>query len=70
MVSDKSEGIGNPFADQFPGVVDQQLRQAIQFCWMTMPPDRKSIDEVEKEVKLLIERAFRDLREDAKRQEG
>ena len=28
-----------------PGQVDQTIRQAIQFCWMALPKDRKSADE-------------------------
>ena len=47
-----------------PQQIDRQVRQAIQFCWMAMPAERKNVDEVEKEVRRIVERALRDLRED------
>jgi hypothetical protein len=49
-----------------PQQVDQQIRQAIQFCWMTLPPKRQNVAEVEKQIRRLVERALKDLREDAK----
>ena len=48
-----------------PLQIDQEIRQAIQFCWMAMPPDKKTIDEVEKQIRRIVDRAFRDLREDS-----
>lgn len=48
-----------------PLQVDQQIRQAIQFCWMAMPPDKQTADEVEKQIRRMVDRAFRDLREDS-----
>jgi len=48
-----------------PQQVDQQIRQAIHFCWMGMPPDKRTVDEVEKQVRRMVDRALRDLREDA-----
>jgi hypothetical protein len=48
-----------------PQQVDQQIRQAIQFCWMMLPPDRKNVAEVEKEIRRIVDRALRDLREDS-----
>lgn len=47
-----------------PGAIDQQLRQAVQFCWMSLPPKKRSLDAVEKEVRRLVDRMFRDMRED------
>jgi hypothetical protein len=49
-----------------PLQVDQQIRHAIQFCWMAMPPDKQTVDEVEKQIRRMVDRAFRDLREDSK----
>jgi hypothetical protein len=49
-----------------PDQVDHQIRQAIQFCWMALPPKRQNIAEVEKQIRRLVERALKDLREDAK----
>ncbi|HTU22826.1 MAG TPA: hypothetical protein VMG10_32600 [Gemmataceae bacterium] len=48
-----------------PQQVDQGIRQAIQLCWMALPPERQNIDEVEKQVRRIVDRALRDLREDA-----
>jgi hypothetical protein len=47
-----------------PQQVDHQIRQAIQFCWMALPPDRQNVDGVEKEVRRIVDRALRDLRDD------
>jgi len=48
-----------------PSMVDQHFRQTIQFCWMSLPEDRKTVDELEKQMRRIIDRAFKDLREDA-----
>jgi hypothetical protein len=47
--------------------VDRQIREAIQLCWMLLPAARRSVDDVEKEIQHLVERAFREMREDIKR---
>ena len=28
-----------------PQQVDQQIRQAIEFCWLMLPPEKKNVDE-------------------------
>ena len=48
-----------------PGQVDQQIRQAVQTCWMMLPPNRRNIAEVEKEIRRIVERALQNLRDDA-----
>ena len=48
-----------------PQQIDQQIRQAIQFCWMALPPEQQNVNEVEKQIRRLVDRALRDLREDA-----
>ena len=48
------------------GMVDQQMRQAIQMCWMSLPKDKKTVDELEKQVRRIMERAIKDLRKDSK----
>jgi BMFP domain-containing protein YqiC len=45
-----------------PQQVDQQIRHAIQFCWMALPPEQQNVDEVEKHIRRILERALRDLR--------
>jgi hypothetical protein len=55
----------NKMRDMFgPGQVDQQIRQALQFCWMMLPDDRKNIDELEKQIRRILDRALKDFRED------
>ena len=53
-------------ADFFgPGQVDGTIRQAIHFCWMALPKDRRNADELEKQVRRIVDRALRDFREDS-----
>jgi hypothetical protein len=47
-----------------PSQVDQFVRQAIQFCWMALPKERRNSDEVEKQFRRIVDRAFKDMRED------
>ncbi|HSZ56102.1 MAG TPA: hypothetical protein VK797_10600 [Tepidisphaeraceae bacterium] len=48
-----------------PGQVDQGIRQAIHMCWMMLPTDRKTVDELEKEFRRIVDRAIKNLREDS-----
>ncbi|MEX0704873.1 MAG: hypothetical protein WD069_22430 [Planctomycetales bacterium] len=48
-----------------PGHVDQAVRSAIQACWMALPKERRNADEVEKEVRRIVDRALTNYREDA-----
>jgi hypothetical protein len=47
-----------------PTRVDQQVRQAIQFCWFSLPKERRNIEELERQVRRIVDRALRDVRED------
>ena len=47
-----------------PTQIDHQIRQAIQFCWMGLPKEKRNLDEVERQIRRLVDRALRDLRED------
>ncbi len=49
-----------------PGQVDEHFRQCIHLCWMMLPDERKTVDELEKQMRRIIDRPFKDLREDAK----
>ncbi len=56
---------GERMADFFgPGQIDQLIRQAVQFCWMALPKERRTTEELEKQVHRLVERALKDFRED------
>jgi hypothetical protein len=48
-----------------PHHVDQLIRQAISACWMMLPQEKKSAAGVEAEVRRVVERALKDLREDS-----
>lgn len=49
-----------------PGQVDQSIRQAIQICWMMLPEDKKTPDELEATIRRIVDRAIISFREDAK----
>ena len=48
-----------------PGQVDQAVRQAIQFCWMALPKQRRNQDELDKQIRRVVDRALRDFHEDS-----
>lgn len=48
-----------------PGHADQAMRMAVQACWRSIPKDRRTLEELEKQVARLTQRALRDLREDS-----
>lgn len=48
-----------------PAQIDQVIRQAVQFCWMGLPKERRTVDEVETQIRRLVERALKDFREDS-----
>ena len=48
-----------------PQQVDQTVRQAVQLCWMNLPKDRRTLDELESQFRRLVERALKDFREDS-----
>lgn len=47
-----------------PGAIENGLRQSIQVCWMFLPAEKRSVDEVERQVRRLIDRIFKNLRDD------
>ena len=47
-----------------PGQIDQEIRSAIQLCWMSLAKDRRTLKEVEKQIRRLVDRALKDFRED------
>ncbi len=48
-----------------PAQVDQFLRQAVSTCWMMLPKERRTVANVEVEVRRILDRVLRNLREDA-----
>jgi hypothetical protein len=62
----EKENADERVTDMFgPIHVDQQIRQAIQFCWMGLPKERRTVAEVKAQISRMVERAFRDFQEDA-----
>ena len=53
-----------------PAAVDQLLLNTVEMCWIALPPDSRSLDELEKEMRHLLDRAFRNMREDEHRRKG
>jgi hypothetical protein len=45
-------------------MLDQQLRNVVNMVWAALPPERQTIEAVEKEVRRLTDRALANLRED------
>jgi hypothetical protein len=59
-------GAADKFRNMFgPGQIDQQIRQAIHFCWMTLPANKRNVDEVERQMRRILDRALKDLRDDS-----
>ncbi|MGA7703253.1 MAG: hypothetical protein WCB27_26940 [Thermoguttaceae bacterium] len=47
-----------------PTEIDRQIRRAIQFCWMSLPKEKRNVDELERQIRRIFDRALRDARED------
>lgn len=45
--------------------VENGIRNAVLVCWMSLPKERQSVDEVEKEIRRIVDRALKNFREDA-----
>jgi hypothetical protein len=48
-----------------PGHVDQMVHQAMQCAWMMLPDDRKTVAEVERVIRQIVDRALKNFRDDA-----
>ncbi len=51
-------------SDNDPGRVDQASRAAIHKCWHSLPEDQQSLEIVEGHFRRLVDRAFRDVKDD------
>ena len=49
-----------------PHHVDSLIRNAIQAAWLIMPEEKRNVDEVEALIRRMVDRAFRNMREDLK----
>ena len=60
-----SEEAQERMAEMFgPAQIDQMIRNGIQFCWMALPKNRKNQEELEKQIRRIVDRALKDFRED------
>jgi hypothetical protein len=48
------------------GQPDLMIRQAIQYCWMMLPKEKKTVKDLEGLMRMLLERALQNFREDMK----
>jgi hypothetical protein len=72
----KKEAVGGDEESQYatrrmrsmmgPQAVDHTVRQAISTCWMMLPSERRTVEAVEVEIRRLVDRALKDLQEDAR----
>jgi hypothetical protein len=61
-----AEAVAERMADFFgPAQIDRFVRQALQFCWMALPKDRKNLKELQRQFRRIVERALKDFREDS-----
>jgi hypothetical protein len=49
---------------QTPAHLDQTVRQAVQLCWTVIPNERRTTEELETQVRRVVERALKDFAED------
>jgi hypothetical protein len=49
-----------------PDTVDRQISQAIMMCWMLLPPDKRTVPVVSSEIRRIVERALKNLEDDAR----
>ncbi len=61
-----SEDGGDAMRNMFgPQAVDTAIRQAVSTCWMMLPADKKNVATVDAEIRRIVERALKNLQEDA-----
>jgi hypothetical protein len=47
-----------------PMQLESGIRQSVQLCWMSLPAGKRNIDEVERQIRRITDRIFKNLRED------
>lgn len=40
------------------------IRQGVHFCWISLPKSRRNADELERQIRRIVDRALLDFRED------
>jgi hypothetical protein len=69
MMTVDSCAVGGDQAEQMaeffgPAQIDQTIRQAVQFCWTAIPKERRTFEELERQIRRIVDRALKDFRED------
>jgi hypothetical protein len=59
--TDAAEAMAEMFG---PSHVDQMIRQAVQYCWMSLPRARRKPEELANQIHRLVARALNDFAED------
>jgi len=54
----------DPIIQLGPGAVERAVQNAIEICWLILPPQKKSVDCLEYELKRILERTLQNIRED------
>ena len=49
-----------------PEHIDNSIREAIKTCWIILPDDKRNVDELEKQIRRIVDRALQDIRDDRK----
>ena len=57
--------LSEAFREMAATSIDASIRQAINMCWTALPKERRNADEVEKQIRRIMDRAIRNLREDS-----
>ena len=71
MVTHEFSMSGDDYREFFnPSQVDTLIRQAIQFCWTALPKEKRNLEEVERQIRRMVDRALRDWREDEQQFRG
>lgn len=64
-VSDSDADAAEKMADFFgPAQIDHSIRQAIQFCWMSLPKKKRTLKQLQKQIRRITDRALKDFCED------
>jgi len=52
-----------------PTQVDQTVQQSLQMCWMMLPQEKRTVEEVETQFRRIAERAIKDMHDDDSRRQ-
>jgi hypothetical protein len=50
-----------------PQAIDHNIQQALSMCWMMLPASRRTVENVEIEVRRVVDRAIQNMKEDRDR---